>query len=359
MGELSESLGRSPELFPHALDVRTDTVTFIRLGRADYESASFLDARILNPRTAVRTMLWRNVAATIEAAALAERCDFIFHIGHVGSTLLSRLIGSHPGAFGIREPMVLRTLAQPASEPGGRPQTWSEADFDVRLGGCLKLLSRTFDAQQHSVVKATSFVSELATDLLSRASAPKALLMYVSPESYLATILGGPNSRQEARLLTPSRLRRLRQRVGQNAWQLESLSEGETLALGWACEMSALAQGLRVAGERALLLDFDGFLVRPHDTLFDVLRHFGIHATSKEVDAIIAGPHIHRYSKAPEYAYDAALRRAVLNDARATHGAEIKRGLVWLDRAAQMFAPVRDALQFAQGTFPAGDRGVR
>jgi hypothetical protein len=53
-----------------------------------------------------------------------------------------------------------------------------------------------------------------------------------------------------------------------------------------------------------------------------------------------------RYSKAPEHAYDAALRRDVLNAARAAHGAEIRRGLAWLDRAAVQFTAVRDAVQF-------------
>lgn len=347
MDRLSESLGRSPELFPHGMDVHNDSVTFIRLSRADYDGASFLDARILTPRTVGQTMVWRQVAASIEAAALPERCGFIFHIGHVGSTLLSRLLGAHPGTFGIREPMILRTFAQLSSEPGGRPRTWSDADVDARLGGCLKLLSRTFDAQQNAVVKATSFVSELAADLLSRASAPKAALLYVSPESYLATILGGPNSRQEARMLTPSRLRRFHRRVGREVRQLEPLSEGEVLALAWACEISALAQAKRAAGERALRVDFDHFLAQPAAVLFAALRHFDIDATSGEVEAIIAGPDMRRYSKAPEHAYDAALRLEVLNEARATHAAEIRRGLAWLERAAAEFAPVKDALMFA------------
>lgn len=75
MDELSESLGRSPELFPHELDVRNDSLTFIRLSRAEYASASFLDARILTPQTMRHTLPWRQVAASIGAAKLAERCS--------------------------------------------------------------------------------------------------------------------------------------------------------------------------------------------------------------------------------------------------------------------------------------------
>ncbi|MGB6353410.1 MAG: hypothetical protein WBF21_05485 [Steroidobacteraceae bacterium] len=344
---MTQSLADSPVLFPHGLDVRTDSVHFIRLERADYERASFLDARILTPHTSVRTLPWAEVAAAVDAAKLAERCAFIFHIGHVGSTLLSRLIGTRPDAMSLREPMVLRVLAQLQSESGPRPPAWTGAGYDVRLGACLKLLSRTFEPRQRAVIKATSFVSELAAELLSRGSAPRALAMCVSPESYLATILGGPNSRQEAKMLLASRLQRLHRRIGRQVWRPEALSEGETLALGWACEASALAQAKRTAGERMLLMDFDRFLARPPALLLAALHHLGIDATPAEVAAILNGPHMQRYSKAPEHAYDAALRREVLNEARAVHGAEISRGLAWLERAAMEFVPVAEAVRLA------------
>jgi hypothetical protein len=60
-----------------------------------------------------------------------------------------------------------------------------------------------------------------------------------------------------------------------------------------------------------------------------------------------------RYSKAPEHAYDAALRLAGLDEARAAHGAEISRGLAWLEHAAANFSPIREAMAFAQAA-PAG-----
>jgi hypothetical protein len=355
MDWFSESLCRSPELFPHALDVGNDRVSFIRLSRTEYEQASFLDTRILTARTVGQAIPWTQVTAAIEAARLTERCGFIFHTGHVGSTLVSRLIGAHAGAFGLREPMILRVLAQLHAEPQAQPRSWSEGGLEARLAGCLKLWSRTYDSRQLAVVKATSFVSELSADLLTRAGHPRALLMYVSPESYLATILGGPNSRQEAQLLTPGRLRRLHRRVGRDAWRLESLSEGEAVALGWACEMSALAVAQQAAGERAMGLDFDQFLLRPRALLSDALRHFEIDATPGEVDAIIAGPDMRRYSKSPEHAYDAALRVEVLNEARATHSAEIRRGLAWLERALE-FAAIREALKLAEIARPAALR---
>jgi hypothetical protein len=348
VARLAEALGESPQLFPHALDLRNDSVAFVELSRADYARASFLDARILGAGTPRQTHPWGEVTAAIEAAGLAERCNFIFHIGHVGSTLLSRLMGAHARVFALREPMVLRTLAQLQSDAASAPQPWSAVEFDARLGGCLKLLSRTFGPQQCALIKATSFVGELAAALLMRASAPRAILMYVAPETYLATILGGANSREEARLLTPQRLRRLRRRVGHGAWSDAPLTEGEALALGWACETVALTHAARAAGARAMPLDFEKFLAAPAASLREVLRHVGIEASAGEIESIIGGPDMQRYSKAPEHAYDAALRCAVLEEARALYAAEIRRGLAWLERAATQFSAVRDALSFTQ-----------
>ena len=298
------------------------------------------------------TQSWPQVTAAIDAARLTERCGFIFHIGHVGSTLLSRLIGAHSRAFSLREPAILRTFAQLSVELEVRPHVFRRQDFDARLTGCLKLLSRTFETRQLPIIKATSFVSELAAGLLSRASTPKAVMMFVSPESYIATILGGPNSRQEAKMLAPSRLQRLHRRIGAEPWRLASLSEGEILALSWVCEMSALAHAVQAGGGRVFRVDFDRFLVSPAALLSAVFRHFDIQGaseaeTSSEVRAILEGPDMRRYSKAPEHAYDAALRRDVLNAARAAHGAEISRGLAWLDRAAAQFAAVRDAIDYS------------
>jgi hypothetical protein len=342
MNGLYGSLAPSPELFPHSLDANGEKIAFVRLSKRDYERASFLDARVLAPNTAVYPLTWQQVAAALVPANLKERCSFIFHIGHVGSTLLARLVGAHAAAFVLREPLLLRAFAQMNNGSNSSPK-WNTGEKESRLADTLKLFSRTFESKQTPIIKATSFVSELSTSLLQRPSAPKALLMFVSPESYLATILGGPVSRQEAIAFTPDRLRRLHRRIGAEVWRAENLSEGERLALGWACEMSALAQAASAAPDRIYRVDFDEFLTNPAG-LSSVFRHFEIDASAAEVGAILNGPEMRRYSKAPEYAYDAALRLAVLTEARIQHGPEIRRGLNWLERAAAQFEPVRLAL---------------
>ena len=52
-----------------------------------------------------------------------------------------------------------------------------------------------------------------------------------------------------------------------------------------------------------------------------------------------------QYSKAPEHAYDAALRNEVLQAAEYEHGAEIRRGMAWLNGLAGRHAWVGGLLR--------------
>jgi hypothetical protein len=338
---------RSPELFPQAFEPRADTVTLLRLTRGDYTAASFLDDRILGAATHREHIAWAELAPAIDAAQLAEHCAFLFHIGHVGSTLLARLIGEHAGAFVLREPAILRTFAQLRQAAARGATTLRDAALNDRLAGTLKLLSRTFAPRERALIKATSFVSEMADELLSRPAAAPALMLSVAPATYLATILGGDNSRRENAALLPGRMQRLVRRTGIEARAFANLREGEAIALSWACETSALAQAAGRAGARILQIDFDRFLADPKSLLLAALTHLRIPAGPAEVEAIVAGPLMHRYSKAPEFAYDTALRQAVIGEARTRYGDEIRLGLSWLDRMAGESGVLREAFAFA------------
>lgn len=344
MNEFALSLARSPELFPLALDTRSDSVTLVGLTRQDYVLASFLDERALPLARSRRVVPCSEIELAVDQANLPEAIDYIFHIGHVGSTLLSRLIGAHPCAFSLREPAILRTLAQIHSAHPQSPGPWNSGTFERRLSAFVRLYSRTFDADARAIVKATSFVSELAPGILTRRTRPRALLVFVRPESYLATILGGENAPMESKALAPMRLQRLEKRLGHSLARAGQFSLGETIALGWLCEMTALAVARRAGAAQTLLVDFERFLAAPEVILSACLSHLGLAVSDNTIAAIVSSPLMRRYAKAPEHAYDTALRAAVLAQARATRGEEIRRGLDWIESLAKEHPLVEEAL---------------
>lgn len=310
----------SPAWFPFQRN--GNELRWVRLDESAYRAASFLDQRLLANNFEQTSSPLNSARAA--AAKLAPRSHYVFHTGHVGSTLISRLIGTHESLFSVREPPLLRTLAQE------RPR--DPDDLDLR--SVLALLSRTWRPTQRAVVKATSFVSELAGEILQTDSDARAILMFADPLSYLRGILGGPNSRVEAKHLAPARLRRLAKRMSGDGWQPDPHSEGEQVAMAWLCEMTALWAAAERHGSRVMWVNFDAFLSDPAGALGRVFQALEVSAAADEIEALVRGPLMHQYSKAPEYAYDAALRRDVHEAADMEHGAEIRRGARWLERLA-------------------------
>lgn len=290
----------------------------VRLDEAGYRAASFLDRRILQAGALQAVCPTASVAAA--AASLPPRAHYIFHTGHVGSTLVSRLVEEHEEFFSVREPAVLGAIATDPSRALG--------SLDMR--GVLGLLARAWRAEQRAVVKATSFVSEIAEPILETSPGSRALLVFSPALAYLRCILGGPNSRIESRALAPSRLARLRCRLGSEAGLPEPRSEGEWIAMSWLCEMACLRQAATRFDPRIAWVDFDAFLSAPAPGLTTMLRALGANPSQDEVERLVSGPVMRRYSKAPEHAYDAALRRMVLESADLEHATEIRRGMQWL-----------------------------
>lgn len=294
------------------------SLRLVRLDAAGYRAASFLDRRILQAR--VPQAVCPTAAVAAAAASLAARAHYIFHTGHVGSTLISRLVGECPQFFSVREPAILGALAtHPARALGS---------LDLRA--VLGLLARTWHPEQRSIVKATSFVSEIAGPILETSPDSMAVLMFSPALAYLRCILGGPNSRIESRALAAARLARLRARLGPESRLPEPRSEGEWIAMSWLCEMACLRQAAARFDSRIVWVDFDAFLSAPVHGLTALLCALGAAPSQDEVERLVSGPIMRRYSKAPEHAYDAALRRLVLESADREHAAEIRSGMQWL-----------------------------
>ena len=302
-----------------ALDPRADVVRLVAMDEAAYRAASFLDDRMLQQPVTAHILPWAEVAGALPADGRRD-AHWIFHIGHVGSTLVARLLGELPGVLAVREPRLLRDLAM--SEPAQR---------EAKAAAVQQLMSRTFRPEQRALVKATSFVSEIAPGLVGPGGS--ALFMFASPRAYVEGILAGENSRKELQMLAPVRAERMRGRVemeGANA------SEAHLAAAAWACEMTGIEAAAERMGDRELLwADFDAMLDDMEAALAGIARFFGFDAPPATLREIISGPLMRRYSKAMEYEYSPQLRRDLLAQARGEFGREIDGALAMLDKAAE------------------------
>jgi hypothetical protein len=328
MSDSSLEIAESALYYPQKFDATRDAVFFIRLSQDGYRKASFLDDRVLVTGMKSSWVPYLNVETAMHNASNAHPLHFIFHTGHVGSTLLSRLIEEASGVLGLREPLPLRTFAE--------MQDQSAPQLDARLDTFIKLWRRGFADTTHVVLKATSSSGRLATRLLGASPGSQAVYLNLRAEPYLATLLAGANAMVDLRGFGEERASRLARRFGLSLPSRTALSVGELAAMSWAAESLTRAETKEAFADRVLLVDFDSLLADWAAGLAGVFDKFALRPPDGLLANIEKSAVLTRYSKAPEqYAYSPSLRSQLLSQARREHAAELNKGLRFLERLAK------------------------
>ena len=312
-----------------ALDPSAGSLRLVAMSRDSYRAASFLDDRLMQQPVDAQIVPWPDVEAAMDAD-LRSDARWIFHIGHVGSTLVSRLLGEIDGVLGVREPRILRDLAM---SPLAVRQCY--------LGPVSQLMSRTFAAGELACVKATSFASEIAADLVPPGE--RALFMFARPRNYVASILAGENSLKELHSLGEYRRQRLEQR---GVTLPQPHNDAERAAIAWACEMTSLEAATDAMGDRGIAwADFDAMLGDMASELDRVAEFFGFDRDSARLRTIVSGQLMHRYSKALEYEYSPALRNELIAQELRLQEREIDAALAMLHANAEKSLLLARALE--------------
>lgn len=327
---LLPGFANSPELHLHRVDRARRRVLLMRMGEEDYRRESFLDERIVREDSVGSWATLDGVLRQHEAwraAGGAPHLHFIFHQGHTGSTMVSRMLDATGAAFGLREPQTLRTLA--GFYDAGDRESIAETE-----GLMLMAWSRRFRAETVPVLKATSHAGRIGAELLRAAPQARALCLHLKPEPYLAVLLAGANTPIDLQGFADERRARVAKMFSVTA---PATSLGELGAAAWLAERGSQMRYARdpVLAARTLDMDFDDLLRDPAARFGDVARHFALDVDDQSVEAAATGPLLTRYSKATDQAYSPDLRRTVMDEARAQHGEEIKRGLAWLEAAGR------------------------
>ena len=329
----TEEIAADARWLAQALDPAAGIVRLVAMDREAYRAASFLDDRLMQLPVNAQLLPWPDVEAATEGV-LRQDARWIFHVGHVGSTLVSRLLGEIPRVLAVREPRLLRDLALCPAE--------------VRHRYCApvpKLMSRTFADNEIACVKATSFASEIAPELVP--ARQRALFMYATPANYIGSILAGENSVKELRMLAPSRAQRLQQPVSSLG---AARNDAELAAIAWACEMTALEAAADGMADRSIeWADFDQMLQNMQTELARMSEQFGFAVSAHEIEAIANSPLLARYSKALEYEYSPQLRRELIAEALAANGRAFEGALAMLRSAAEKSPLLARAMARAEG----------
>jgi hypothetical protein len=328
-----EQIARDATWLLQALDSAAGVVRLVAMDRDSYRAASFLDDRLMTQPLDAQIVPWPDIEEAV-SGELRTDARWIFHIGHVGSTLMSRLLGDIEGVLAVREPRFLRDLAMAPPEVRER-----------YVAPTAKLMSRTFAADERACVKATSFASEIAPQLVPPGES--ALFMYARPRNYIASILAGENSVRELHALESYRAQRL---VAHGIKLPSPHTDADRAAAAWACEMTTLEAATDALSERQIhWADFDGMLAEMPAELARTVEFFGFAATDEQLAGIAAGPLMKRYSKDPKYEYSPNLRQQLIDQELRLQGREIEAALAMLRAASERSPLLARALRRAEG----------
>jgi len=336
-----------------ALHVNFDTriATLFEFTRADYVRAAFLDERALTnrPIRGLEVALADIDQALSEASADRPPLHWLFHIGHCGSTLVSRLLDALPELLGLREPLPLLELAMRSTEPSSPLGRVSQDAFDRDLSLTLDLLQRGFADTRSILIKPTSVVALLGPQLMARSPQSLAIVLSMKLRPWLATMLRDPALRHGMRQQAPVRIDAWHRLTGEHKLRIHALDDAQLMAMSWLAQQ-LLWRAMRSNGAsagRLLAIDFDDFLADPRSHLFALAKHLGY-----AVDPFTLAPQrcaelLARYAKDPAQRFDAETRRHEIDTANRRFADEIARGMTWArDALARMGA---DDMQSALG----------
>jgi hypothetical protein len=332
--DLLRRLAGSADVCLHSFDLVREAALLVELGTATQREASFLDDRVLKPGARAA---WVELGRALQAAydiGFQHPLHFIFHTGHVGSTLVSRLLDETQTVFPLREPSALRQLAETIDAVGRVDSLLNERGAGILLNGFLRLWSRGDAATKAVVLKATSSAGRIAPALLAQQTTARAIYLNVRAEPYIATLLAGRSAKVDLRGHGPERFRRL-VRYGATALPaLHQLSGGELAAASWLAETWSQHKTIDAQGERVLGVDFDALLGDVPGQIERIVTHLRLPHDRAYLTGVAKSPVLTRYAKAPEHPFSTDTRAQILREARTVQAAEIRKGLAWLDKMA-------------------------
>jgi hypothetical protein len=324
-----QEINDSPRWHLYDYEFEQQTFSLMRIEVSLYREASFLDSRVAKYNCPTVRYEMQHMARMFPRLGDARGATgFIFHIGHCGSTLLSRALAVSPRILPFREPVSLRSLSADRRELETPMSFLTTAAWDWLLTTVLDSLSRRFRADQVNVVKATSTGNNLIGPILRESPRHRAILLYVSLESYLATMLGKEKRGGDLWSQARTRMHDWTEIADAPRISLHQLREPHLAALSWLTSMNHMLFAREVFGDRLMMMDFEDLLADPESNLSAAAAFFGVEAEAARV--VTQFPQVSSaYSKRPDRRFTPETRAHLLDLTRQTQADDIATGDAW------------------------------
>ena len=302
-----DDLYTSPDHYLHSFD-RNDNAVFVPMDRAAYHRSIFLDHRISPAASQTMTL---PVGAVAQGSRAPAPTSWIFHMAHVGSTLLARGLDDPGASLVLREPLALGQLGI--------------APDDTKLAIVMAMLSKRYRADAPTLVKANVPVNFLLPKLAAKDPDARAILLYLPLRDYLLAILRNDSHRK--------RLRNVTTFLAPHLGDLSTLSDAQRAAALWFAQVNAFKETL-AALPNARGLNAENFFAEPEAVLNAAAVHLGVPIEADRIASMVAGELFSTHSKNPTVPFDNSQRIGRRDDLERSIRAELDTAEEWIGKRA-------------------------
>ncbi|MGH8397146.1 MAG: hypothetical protein ACRETA_02725 [Gammaproteobacteria bacterium] len=321
----------NPDFLLQNLDFQNQSGLIVKIDERAYRQASFLDERVFSTDTQGAWFPFQTLLEATTGLTIQKAPHFIFHIGHCGSTLISRLLGELPETFSLREPIAPLALAVIRREMGADNAPLDMETWRRLFAMSLTSLSRTYNINDRPIIKLTSAAGNLLEPVLQANAASKALLLYVDLETWLAIMLRAEATRENLHAYSGVWLKDFQRLTGRDDIQLQALDDTRQAVISWLTMMLSFQLADKRYPGRTQWLNFDDFLLHTTEHLASISEFFGLQLSTQQSQELPSSPLLRSYSKIPTQAFNPGLRTQELQEAQTQFHDEIQKGLRWAE----------------------------
>lgn len=321
-----DELLTNPLWFP--AQVNFENLIFEELSPATLKTSPFLDARAIGKTGKTATVplatLFENEGRIFAAA---QPIYEIFHISHVGSTFIARLMDEFPATVVYKEPPILHGLATQYMD-AQTGTAFFDRDSLLRLNALIYAFLTT--PNKTTIIKHTS-----QNLILPRALAPfgvtvkPALYLYTNCETFLCHGLSSQGLALDSHNNIRNRIMFLNAVALNEHFEVSALNALQKMAVLWMAEMVKLI--LRSSAENGdKLVNFDTHLATKgrSEIVAELATHFNLNSDDAEIQKISKSPVWNKNSK-NEKSDSFERRQTKIHAAAKQNRADIDATLEW------------------------------
>lgn len=319
---------------------------FLVTNERELAAANFADIRFEKSATGdVRVNSEALVSLVKDSPVNRPDTGFVFHHAFVCSTLLARSLNEIPAFFSLKEPWILRRLADIKRQHAG---TIPAPHWRLIVTAYVDLLAKRYKSGDSLIIKATNVANNLLWDVFCYWPDRPLLYMHSDVRAFLVTNLKKNRATQEK---MPGLLMDFTQDSDiRSKFDVIDIPRNrsllQTCALIWAANIYTLkCAAERYSPTRLRCLDMDTLLKEPQATMRSVSRFFGHEPNEHDLLRMTSKEVMGRNAKDRHMRYDSATKADEDERVLASRRDEIESVIEWIDplvRELELYEFLRD-----------------